>query len=345
MKTRLLSVGRLQVRVAFCETRAEELCGLEGHPGLTPDEGMGFFFETSHARMRAGRVSFPFRMVFVTPDRTVLSTTLVRPGAPERVFVGEGADLVLELHAGADVHVGDRVEFEYTNTAREAAVVSDPSALAVALAEGAARLGGFTWIPSDLQPNHEYALVRVTEMGEIFDALDLDENARLELQSATRDGGLRMLGEAAIAAGWAMRADMVTIGGEPALRLFRMKQRTRTAAPDVDVGGLREEVLTLVDQTFRSMGFAFDWGGAMWVPSERRWQVRGRYAVDRSSGTKEIVVHVPTTAAGALLKPSLISFRGRSYIPSKGSLRDLLSLGDEPDTTHAWGHPGKRRGT
>jgi len=93
-----LLVGGRAVRAELADTPEERSWGLQGRPGLGPDEGMLFFFELPLRPIFAMRsVSFPIAVAFIAADGTIVSIEKLTPGDAHGVTSPVPVNYVLEM--------------------------------------------------------------------------------------------------------------------------------------------------------------------------------------------------------------------------------------------------------
>lgn len=112
---------RVRVSVDVVDTPALRMRGLSGRPGLAPDEGMLFLFETPRIQsFWMKEMRFPIDIVWIRDGRVVgISPNLPVPKNPQQLPQYPSpvpCDVVLELRAGAARHwgllIGDAVRIE-----------------------------------------------------------------------------------------------------------------------------------------------------------------------------------------------------------------------------------------
>jgi len=93
-----LLVGGNAVRAELADTPEARSWGLQGRPGLAPDEGMLFYFEAPLQPIFVMRtVSFPIAVAFIAPDGTIVSIEKLNPGDAHGVTSPVPVNYVLEM--------------------------------------------------------------------------------------------------------------------------------------------------------------------------------------------------------------------------------------------------------
>jgi len=96
-----LQVEGHAVVAELADTPALREWGLQGRPGLGPDEGMLFYFERPLAPVFAIKaVAFPLSVAFIRGDGTIAHVGRLRPGDPRKAVSPVPVTYVLELAGG-----------------------------------------------------------------------------------------------------------------------------------------------------------------------------------------------------------------------------------------------------